>query len=141
MKYCYRCGQALWDGFGYCPYCGTAMPPISAPVHAAQPERAVPAGARVMSGLSKGLGVAALVFSIFSSLRLITAITDFSDGYPVEASPLFALLFLTSLFSVPALLLGIFAQKQGASPTKGKVFGMIGCTVCALLLLLGLLNL
>ena len=142
MKYCYRCGQAMGDDFAFCPSCGTALPSAHGPVRLAEPSRPVPAGARVMAGLSKGLGIAALVLSIISSFLLVFSVEDLFYGEnPDNTSAIFSMLVVTALFSVPALLLSIFARKQGAVASRGRIFGMIGCTVCVLLLIVGLLNL
>lgn len=130
MKYCYHCGQALGDDFAFCPRCGKAMPALSGirpaaapPVYEAKPIQTATVGGRVMAGLSKGLGITGLVFSIITSIFL------FSDDNLLPPA------LLTALFSVPALLLGIFARKKGAQATKGMVFGIIGCSVCSVLLL------
>ena len=131
MKYCYHCGQALGDDFAFCPRCGKTMPALSGirpaaapPVYEAKPIQTATVGGRVMAGLSKGFGITALVFSIIASIFLVGSDDD-----------LFPLLLLTALFAVPALLLGIFARKKGAQAMKGMVFGMIGCSVCTVLLL------
>lgn len=131
MKYCYHCGQAMGEDFTFCPVCGktsptpqSLFPPTAPPVYVAEPIQPVTVGARVMAGLSKGLGITALVFSIIASIFLVGSDDD-----------LFPILLLTSLFAVPALLLGIFARKKGAQAMKGMVFGMIGCSVCTVLLL------
>ncbi len=131
MKYCYHCGQAMGDDFTFCPICGKASPapqslfPAAAPpVYVAEPIQTPTVGARVMAGLSKGFGITALVFSIIASIFLAGSDDD-----------LFPLLLLTALFAVPALLLGIFARKKGAQAMKGMVFGIIGCSVCLVLLL------
>lgn len=130
MKYCYHCGQALGDDFAFCPRCGKTMPALSGirpaaapPVYEAKPIQTATVGGRVMAGLSKGLGITGLVFSIITSIFL------FSDDNLLPPA------LLTALFSVPALLLGIFARKKGAQATKGMVFGIIGCSVCSVLLL------
>lgn len=137
MKYCYHCGQAMGDDFTFCPICGKASPapqslfPTAAPpVYVAEPIQPVTVGARVMAGLSKGFGITALVFSIILSMFVLGSDDD-----------MFPLIFLTALFAVPALLLGIFARKKGAQAIKGMVFGIIGCSLCslALLVLLALL--
>lgn len=130
MKYCYHCGQALGDDFAFCPHCGKTMPALSGirpaaapPVYEAKPIQTATVGGRVMAGLSKGLGITGLVFSIITSIFL------FSDDNLLPPA------LLTALFSVPALLLSIFARKKGAQATKGMVFGIIGCSVCSVLLL------
>lgn len=137
MKYCYHCGQAMGDDFTFCPICGKASPapqslfPTAAPpVYVAESIQTPTVGARVMAGLSKGFGITALVFSIIASI--------FLTGSDDEIFPLFV---LTALFAVPALLLGIFARKKGAEATKGFVFGIIGCSVCSLILLMLLIML
>lgn len=130
MKYCYHCGQALGDDFAFCPRCGKTMPALSGirpaaapPVYEEKPIQTATVGGRVMAGLSKGLGITGLVFSIMTSIFL------FSDDNLLPPA------LLTALFSVPALLLSIFARKKGAQATKGMVFGIIGCSVCSVLLL------
>ena len=131
MKYCYHCGQAMGDDFVFCPVCGKTAPApqslyssVLPPVYMAEPVQESTVGGRVMAGLSKGFGITALVFSIIASIFLVGSDDD-----------LFPLLLLTALFAVPALLLGIFARKKGEQAMKGMVFGIIGCSVCLVLLL------
>ena len=131
MKYCYHCGQAMGEDFTFCPVCGKAAPAPQSlystampPVYMAEPVQTSTVGGRVMAGLSKGFGITALVFSIIASIFLV--------GSDDELTPI---LLLTALFAVPALLLGIFARKKGEQAMKGMVFGIIGCSVCTVLLL------
>ena len=131
MKYCYHCGQAMGDDFVFCPVCGKTAPTpqslyssVLPPVYMAEPVQESTVGGRVMAGLSKGFGITALVFSIIASIFLF--------GSDDELTPI---LLLTALFAVPALLLGIFARKKGEQAMKGMVFGIIGCSVCTVLLL------
>ena len=141
MKYCYHCGQALADDYEFCPICGKNVPPVGSlfptaapPVYTAEPLHVYSTSARVLTGLSKGLGIPALVLSIIASLPLFSWVLSGDVSAESDPNVFLVFLILTSVFAVPALLLSIFAEKQGALPSKGRIFGIIGCAVCTLLL-------
>ena len=92
MKYCYHCGQALADDYEFCPICGKNVPPVgslfptAAPsVYAAEPLHVYSTSARVLTGLSKGLGIPALVLSIIASLPLFSWVL--SGDVSAESDP------------------------------------------------------